>query len=259
MMRVLHVTDPNAPTDPDPSNPGDPQPCAIQAFKLWDADQDLVIEFPFDGSYPICKEDFEFSIEAVAPAPTCQSVRFELTGDTNGYSYTRDETTRLWTLWGNEGQNVFGRLSSVPNGDYTLTAFGYNGVETFDKTVTFTVKNCDTCEVTRFELWDATTNAVVDMYFTNGSTICNNQFGQYGISIRAVADACNKVVFKVTGSNGYSHDQIETTDPYFAWANSGSNVFGENLDEGSYTLTARGNGDASLESTLTFVVVDNCP
>jgi len=254
MMRVLHVTDPNAPTDPDPSEPGFPQPCAIQAFKLWDADSDLVVEYPYDGSYPICTEDFEFSIEAVAPAPTCNSVRFQLTS-TNGYSYTHDETTRLWTLWANDKENVFGR--HIPVGEYTLTALGNNGVETFSKTITFEVKKCDTCEITRFELWDATTNAFVS-YLSDGETICNNQFGQYGISIKAVAPACDRVVFEVSGDNGYFHDQTEKVDPYFAWANSGSNVYGKVLDEGNYIVKAFGDGERSLERSTMFNVIENC-
>jgi len=257
MMRVLHVTDPNAPTDPDPWPPGMPQPCEIEAFKLWDADKDVVVKYPYYGYQPVCKEGFEFSIEAVAPSPTCSSVRFELKSN-NGYSYTHTETTRLWTLWGNDKLNVYGRLKSIPAGSYNLTAFGDNTAEIFEKTITFEVKKCDVCEITHFELWDATTNAFdSDLLFNQDNIICNNKFGQYGISIKALAPTCNRVVFEVTGVD-YFHDQTENNDPYFAWANSGSNVFGEVLDAGNYTVSAFGDGEPSLEKTITITVIENC-
>lgn len=250
-MRVLNVTDTTEVPEPTGT-------CVIEHFNLWNADRDLVYDAIYDGTNAICKEDFNFSIEAVATSPTCKTVDFELTGP-DGFYYSRTERNEIWTLFGNKGNNVKGRLDSIPVGDYTLKAVGSDGRATTEKVINFAVQNCELkCEITRFELWDATDNTLVEMNFENGDTIYNNKFGRKGYNIKAVTTSgCNKVVFEVSGdSNGYFHEQTENVSPYFAWANRGSNILGVTLDADDYTLKAFGDGEARLEKMLSFTVDD---
>lgn len=235
--------------------------CAIENFKLWDADRDVVVDEMFDGTTEICKEDFRFSIEAIATSDTCESVDFELTGP-DGFYYTRSEGRAKWMLFGNSGDDIFGRIDSIPVGDFTLTVFGKGGVKTSQKVVNFTVKNCDpapVCEIERVLLWDANNNVeVVDGELGNGPfVICNDDFDA-GYNIEAVASDCGSVFFEVTGDNGYVHDRNERTAAYFAWGNKGADVFGVTLDGGMYELTAFGNGEASLATMVEFEVVEDC-
>jgi len=120
----------------------------LQLFqKLWDADQNSVLKEILDESIDICKEDFDFSIEAVATSRfSCESVKFELRGP-DGYFHRMSERQRPYMLFGNPGRlplRVNGaNVDKLPVGSYALRAFASNGVETTEAVLTLNVKFCD--------------------------------------------------------------------------------------------------------------------
>lgn len=115
--------------------------------KLWDAQQNSVLKEILDDSIDICKEGFDFSIEAVATSRfSCELVQFELSGP-DGYFHRMSERQRPYMLFGNRGRLPIkvGRanIDELPVGIYTLRAFASNGVDTTEAVLTLNVEFCD--------------------------------------------------------------------------------------------------------------------
>jgi hypothetical protein len=106
-------------------------------WNLWNANTDTIYTPNFKSGGSFCRSIFDFAFEAVTDS-TVSKVFFSMTGP-NGFSYTETETSALWALFGNVGNDFYGQ--KLPVGTYSLSATA-NGDSSKSSTISFTVNNC---------------------------------------------------------------------------------------------------------------------
>jgi hypothetical protein len=111
--------------------------CGITGFSLWNAKSGTVIDKNFSAGESFCKNDFPFSIEALADS-CVDSVQFDLVG-TRRYHHDQTEFKRPFFLFRNAGKKIVGK--TLDAGTYTLTAYSNEDVS-LAKMITFTVNDC---------------------------------------------------------------------------------------------------------------------
>lgn len=106
------------------------------------------------------------------------------------------------------------------------------------------------CGIVRLNVWNANTDTKIKTLF-NGADVCDNK----SISIETIANPCvNSVVMTLTGPNNYRYSNTERNPPYFLFANSGSDVYGQTLARGVYTIVVVPDGKLNLAQTISFAV-----
>ncbi len=188
-----------------------------------------------------------FNIRAdVAAVPPIGSMRLELDGPVS--ASRRENAPAPYTVKGENGDDYFG--TSLPNGDYTVTATPYPGRDlsgnalppaTVDFTVTGGV-DPDASPVTGFTLVDARGGAPDEdvTAIADGATLDVSALGNHWLTIRAdVADGARvgSVAFTLTGPASVARTD---TDPPFAMRRDDKNgdYYGMKLPDGDYRITA---------------------
>jgi hypothetical protein len=111
--------------------------CGITGFSLWNAKSGTVIDKNFATGESFCRNDFPFSIEALADS-CVDTVQFDLVG-IKGYHHDQTEFKRPFFLFRNNGKKIVGK--TLDTGTYTLTAYPNEDVS-LAKMITFTVNDC---------------------------------------------------------------------------------------------------------------------
>ena len=188
-----------------------------------------------------------FNIRAdVAAVPPIGSMRLELDGPVS--ASRRENAPAPYTVKGENGDDYYG--TSLPNGDYTVTATPYPGRDlsgnalppaTVDFTVTGGV-DPDASPVTGFTLVDARGGAPDEdvTAIADGATLDVSALGNHWLTIRAdVADGARvgSVAFTLTGPASVARTD---TDPPFAMRRDDKNgdYYGMKLPDGDYRITA---------------------
>ena len=188
-----------------------------------------------------------FNIRAdVAAVPPIGSMRLELDGPVS--ASRRENAPAPYTVKGENGDDYFG--TSLPNGDYTVTATPYPGRDlsgnalppaTVDFTVTGGV-DPDASPVTGFTLVDARGGAPDEdvTAIADGATLDVSALGNHWLTIRAdVADGAGvgSVAFTLTGPASVARTD---SDPPFAMRRDDKNgdYYGMKLPDGDYRITA---------------------
>ena len=207
-----------------------------------------------------------FNIRAdVAAVPPIGSMRLELDGPVS--ASRRENAPAPYTVKGENGDDYYG--TSLPNGDYTVTATPYPGRDlsgnalppaTVDFTVTGGV-DPDASPVTGFTLVDARGGAPDEdvTAIADGATLDVSALGNHWLTIRAdVADGARvgSVAFTLTGPASVARTD---TDPPFAMRRDDKNgdYYGMKLPDGDYRITATPyTGRDATGSSLPAATVD---
>jgi hypothetical protein len=107
------------------------------------------------------------------------------------------------------------------------------------------------CVIRGLNLWNGMTNQRTISNFGNGTHVCTN----FEVAIEATTNQCvDYVALKLTGPNNFIYDKVESNAPFFLFGNKGTDVLGQTLSIGRYTVTASPNGNGNLKRTITFTV-----
>ena len=117
--------------------------CQITGFALWNANCDVVTRHKIVNGTLICRQDYEFSIEAITD-DCVDSVNFKLTKDSVSV-FGRVERNAPYTLFGNRKSDIDGPsavgLQNMATGTYLLTATPDND-PSLSTTISFTLMDC---------------------------------------------------------------------------------------------------------------------
>ena len=108
----------------------------VEHFNAWNAATDVMIQKDARDGYTVCKST-RITFQAVTN-PCVKFVLTELRGP-NGYYKSNYEGTAPYTIFGNDGGDMYGQLLAL--GTYRITAIP-DGDESKTKLLTFTVANC---------------------------------------------------------------------------------------------------------------------
>lgn len=109
------------------------------------------------------------------------------------------------------------------------------------------------CGIIRLSLWNAATDKRLRT-LVNTTEVCDDR----SISIQTTANSCvDSLTMTLTGPNNYKYTNSEQNPPYFLFANSGKDIFGQTLKPGVYTIVVVPDGKLNLAKRVSFSV-KNC-
>ena len=193
----------------------------------------------------------EFTVSLSAASDEQVTVEYETTGGTatSGTDFT-DTSGTVEFAAGDTSKTV-----SVPTTEdradeedetFTLTLSSPANATLGNATATGMIEDDDPAPLTGFTLVDAGTNTDIGLIANGGSfTLDDPANGSYGIRAETAAGvAIGSVQFALSGAKTVSH--TEGIAPYSLYGDDGTNVDGEGLPTGSYTLTATAYAEGNL-------------
>jgi len=117
--------------------------CEINGFALWNADCDDQSRPSITDGALICKNDYDFSIEAVVDG-CVESVTFQLFGPSGNSRMYRQENSAPFHSFGNSGAEITGASGfglTLQAGTYTLTATPDDDIA-MTQSITFDLVEC---------------------------------------------------------------------------------------------------------------------
>ena len=218
---------------------------------------EIELDDPANGSYGI-RVDLATDAEV-------GSVLLELSG---AKTVSQTENIAPYSLYGDDGTNLNGE--NLPAGSYTLRATAYSGRggggdELQVLEVSFTVvvvPAASTSPLVTFTLVDTSNQSILATLANGGQIQLDDPAnGSYGIRVELEANAeVGSVLLELSGAKTVS--RTENISPYSLYGDDGTNLNGENLPAGSYTLRATaysgrgGGGDELQVLEVSFTVAE---
>ncbi|QOV91957.1 hypothetical protein IPV69_11625 [Humisphaera borealis] len=236
-------------------------PAGVTALRLLNAATDQPIGNLVDGTVIDISGAKTFNVTAEAPG--YGSVSFYLNG-----KLVRTESVAPFAVGGNDGSDFF--AWNLPAGNYTLTSVPYvnkggTGTAGASRTVSFVVRSGTTVPppvspppatqgITSLKLVNAATDSPIGE-FTAGTRLDLSGGKSYNVDAQ-LSPGYASVRFFLDGRE----IRVESTAPFTAGGNDGSDYFAWNLSVGSHTLTVvpyankGGMGTAGVARTVNFSV-----